>query len=526
MASPLSADLWPLIRIALHVCFFLASGYLLKSIFVLFRTTRDRLLPRPQWSVRIPVAILVFLFAGVLIHQATWQLTGASRPKFIAFMQLHDRRALNPAHRIQRGQILDHRGEILAYSEEIGGQVWRRYPDGPAFTHVVGYSHPRFGTAGMESVATVQLNGGAPDGLSDWGDLGRQLLTKDKRPRGRDLTLTLDAQLQRRAFHLLDGQRGAIVLLQPNDGAIRTLVSTPSYDPNQLTAGLFQDRNLSTSLVNRATQGLYPPGSVFKILLAALALESGFKGTLDCPADGFTTSGRYRKIRDHEYYSARDRGVTWRGHGKLDLGTALARSSNVFFAQLGVLYGHERFYRGVEKMLFNRRILIQGSHSGSWSMRTGKIAPSNESDQYGLAQMSIGQGSILVTPTYMGLIAASIANHGLAMRPKLVELDTPEPLAHFMSQAVAEQLSILLRQVVTHGTARGINHPQLGIAGKTGTAENPQGLSHSWFVGFAPADQPMLAVSVLVEQGGYGSATAAPIARDLLLFAAELGLLD
>lgn len=526
MVSPQDVELWPLIRIALHVGFFLAVGYLLKSMLDLLRTTTDRHLPRPRWSVRIPFVMLILLFAGVLVHQATWQLTGASRPKFIAFMQLHDRRALNPAHRILRGRILDHRGEVLAYSEEIDGQVYRRYPDGPAFTHVVGYSHARFGTAGMESVATVQLNGGAPDGLNDWSTFGRQLVTQEKRPRGRDLVLTLDAELQRHAYHLLEGYRGAIVLMQPRDGAIRTLVSRPSYDPNQLSAGLFRGQDVNAALINRATQGLYAPGSVFKIVLAAFALESGFDGSIDCPADGFTTSGRYRKIRDHEYYTGRQNGSAWAGHGRLDLGTALARSSNVFFAQLGVHYGHEAFYRIAGRMLFNRRIPVQGSPSGVWSMRTGVIPPSNPSDQYGLAQMSIGQGSILVTPAYMGLIAASIAHQGRAMRPRLVESDPPEPLTDFMSEAVAKRLSVLLRQVVTRGTARGINDPRLAIAGKTGTAENTQGLSHSWFVGFAPADQPRLAVAVLVEQGGYGSVTAAPIARDLLLFAAERGRLD
>lgn len=526
MVSPQDVEFWPLIRLALHVGFFLAVGYLLKSIFDLLRTTEDRHLPRPRWSARIPLLILMLLFAGVLAHQATWQLTGASRPKFIAFMQLHDRRALNPAHRIQRGQILDHRGEVLAYSEEIDGQVYRRYPDGPAFTHVVGYSHARFGTAGMESVATVQLNGGAPEELNDWGALGKQLVTQEKRPRGRDLVLTMDAELQRRAYQLLEGHQGAIVILQPQDGAIRTLVSRPSYDPNQLSAGLFRDQDVNSALINRATQGLYPPGSVFKIVLAALALESGFNGTIDCPADGFTTSGRYRKIRDHEYYTARQSGTAWVGHGRLDLSTALARSSNVFFAQLGVHYRHEAFYRTAGRMLFNRKIPVQESPSGVWSMRTGVIPPSNPSDQYGLAQMSIGQGSILVTPAYMGLIVASIANRGRAMRPRLVESDPPELLTDFMSEAVAKRLSVLLRQVVTHGTGRGINDPRLAIAGKTGTAENALGLSHSWFVGFAPADQPRLAVAVLVEQGGYGSATAAPIARDLLLFAAKLGRLD
>ncbi|EGV19888.1 peptidoglycan D,D-transpeptidase FtsI family protein [Thiocapsa marina] len=526
MTTHLNPETWSLIRVALHVGFFFAAAYLLRSIFNALHATELRHLPRAKWSVRVPIILLTLLFTGILVYQATWQLIGASRPQFIAFMQLHDRRELNPAHRIQRGRILDHRGEVLAYSEEILGEVYRLYPDGPAFTHVVGYSHPWFGASGMESVATVRLNGGAPDGLGDWGTLGRQIVTQDKRPRGQDLRLTLDAELQRMAFGLLEGRQGAIVILRPVDGAIRTLVSAPSYDPNRITPALFQDSAPGAALLNRATQGLYPPGSTFKILLAASALEQGFSGTLECPADGFTTSPRYRKIRDHEYYTARKSGSVWRGQGRLDLATAFARSSNVFFAQLGVRFGHDVFYAMTDRMQFNRRIILHETPYGAWSMRTGEIPRLDPSDRYGLAQMSIGQGAALVTPAHMALIAGAVANRGLAVRPRLIETDEPAPLAYFMSSSVAERLSAMLRQVVLGGTGRGIETPRLAIAGKTGTAENPHGSAHSWFVGFAPADRPQLAVAVLVEHGGYGSATAAPMARDLLLRAIDLGLIE
>jgi len=126
----------------------------------------------------------------------------------------------------------------------------------------------------------------------------------------------------------------------------------------------------------------------------------------------------------------------------------------------------------------------------------------------------------------MALIAASIANQGLAARPRLVETDAPTPLRQFVHRATAQRLIPMLRKAVSSGTGRSIDSPLLEIAGKTGTAENPHGASHSWFVGFAPAARPRLAIAVLVEHGGYGSATAAPIARDLLLRAADLGLLE
>jgi len=278
-------------------------------------------------------------------------------------------------------------------------------------------------------------------------------------------------------------------------------------------------------MLNRATQGLYPPGSVFKILTAALALERGFKGTLYCPADGYTTSSHYRKIRDHQYYAARRAGKTWKGHGNLDLATALAESSNVFFAQLGVGYGRDAFARNMERFWLNRRINLYEDIYGSWAMSTGRIPEIAISDKYGLAQASVGQGKILVTPAHMALIIAAVANRGLAMRPRLVASDPPARLARFMSATSARQLAQMLRKVVAEGTGRGIEVEGLAIAGKTGTAQNPGGAAHSWFVGFAPADRPAMAVAVMVEHGGYGAAAAAPIARDLLVRANELGML-
>ncbi len=462
MKPPLDPALWSALRLALHVAFFLSILALLKQLFELRELARLRHLARPKGAYRLPVILLVLLFGGLLAYQATWQLTGIYRPQFIGFMQLHDRREFNPAHWIQRGRILDRRGEVLALSEEIDGKVYRRYPDGPVFAPVVGYSQPRFGAIGMEAVATVHLNGGEPANLTDWGELGRQIVTRDKRPRGKDLVLTLDAELQRLAVARLAGHRGAVVLLSPSDGAVRVLASVPSYDPNRISADLFSDPDPGTPLLNRATQGLYPPGSTFKIALAALALEQGFTGTLDCPADGFTTSSRYRKIRDHEYYSAQRNGTSWRGHGRIGLSQAFARSSNVFFAQLGVRYGHDAFYAMADRIHLNQQIPLHQSPYGRFTMRTGQLDRIADADRYGLAQLSIGQGELLVTPAYMALLAAAVANRGVAMRPRLIEQEPPAPLGRFFSAVTADQLIPMMRRVVTDGTGRGIDDANAG----------------------------------------------------------------
>jgi peptidoglycan glycosyltransferase len=399
------------------------------------------------------------------------------------------------------------------------------YPYGPAFAHTVGYAHPRFGATGIEAAANQHLNGATPEKLEAWGELGRHLVTQDKRPRGQDLVLSLDTELQLAAIRGLGSRRGAVVLLRPDTGAVLVLASTPSYDPNRLAPALFRSPVDGAPLLNRATQGLYPPGSTFKVVVAAMAADAGFTGTLHCAADGYTTSPHYPKIRDHEYYDARKAGRVWEGFGNLDLATALAKSSNVFFAQIGVRYGHDAFARNARRFLFGQPIRLYPGSDRSGRISTGRVPAIAKSDLYGLAQASIGQGKMMVTPAHMATIAAAVANDGVAMQPLLMAKNPPTVLARYMQAGTARRLARMMRGVVAYGTARGIDLEDLPIAGKTGTAENPHGKSHSWFIGFAPADRPALAVAVLVEQGGYGSQTAAPVARDLFARARELGVI-
>ncbi|MBK5969677.1 MULTISPECIES: peptidoglycan D,D-transpeptidase FtsI family protein [Thiorhodovibrio] len=521
---------WPTLQLGLHGLFFLALLYLLKRLFDLRRTAVLKGLPKPKSIAGGLVVVLVLgsAFGAVLAYQATWQLTGMTRPDFIAFMQTYDRRQFNPAHRIARGRIADRKGQILAYSKEIDGRVQRVYPYGPAFAHVIGYQDPTFGATGLEGSANAHLNGSAPADLRAWRDLGQQVITQ-REPRGQDLVLTLDAGLQRQAFAALDGHAGAVVMLRPADGALRVLASAPAFDPNRLSADLFQRGDTQARLLNRALQGRYPPGSTFKLVVAAEGLAAGQTGPLRCEANGYTTSARYPLIRDHEYYSARRSGMTWQGHGSLSLSRALAESCNVFFAKLGVQLGHERFARTLDNFLFWRTIPLHSSEYGSLTMTTGEAPRIAGSDQYGLAQAAIGQGRMLMTPAHLALIAGAIANDGVAVKPRLVAGEEPEGLARMMPADQARQLQRMMRKVVSEGTARGIDMPGLAIAGKTGTAQNSDGAPHSWFVGYAPADrrapEQTLAIVVLVEQGGYGSAAAAPLARDMLLQAQKQGLL-
>ncbi len=520
---------WEPVRIGLQLAFALASLCWLWQAFQLRRAVPLRHLVRPRTWLLPALALVTLSLAAILAYQATWQLGGTSRSRFVAFIQSHDRRPFNPAHRIQRGRILDRRGLVLAESRNRDGAAERVYPYGVVFSHPVGYADARFGLSGIEAMANRSLNGSTLDNLNDWGELGRRLLMQSKRPRGQDLVTTLDAGLQHFAVDQIATSkpvgRGAVVMMRPADGAILVMASIPGFDPNQLQPALFSRADPTTPLLNRATQGQYPPGSTFKVILAAQALEAGFSGRLDCPANGYTTSSRYRPIRDHEYHEAQRAGRSWGGHGPLDLTTALVKSSNVFFAQLGVLGGHKALAQTGKRLRFNRSIEFVGGRSGTLQFQAAQLSPIPAHDRYGLAQAAIGQGRVTATPAYMALMAAAIANDGVAMRPRLLRDTQPEVIGPFMSTDTARRLGAILRRAVRAGTGKGIETSGLEIAGKTGTAENPQGASHSWFIGFAPASSPRLAFAVLVEHGGYGSTVAAPIARNLLLKAAEQGLL-
>jgi peptidoglycan glycosyltransferase len=459
-------------------------------------------------------------FLLILAHQATWQLAGQRKPEFVAFMQLHDRRAFNPAHRIQRGRILDRNGAILAESlPDSGSRMLRFYPFGAASAHVVGYTHPLFGSYGMERAANASLVGASLTSLEEWRQLGRGIFDAERTIVGRNLELTLDANLQQKAFNALAGKAGAVVLMDSRDGDLLVLTSRPSFDPNVIDSALFSGARGSTVLLNRATQGLYPPGSTYKIITAATALEADFSGRLACPADGWTTSPGNPRIRDHEYYSARRKGQRWGGHGQLDLGTALAKSSNVFFAQLGVLCGLETMRSGAHAFHLDKNLVLHREFGLQLTGSARRFPDLSERDRYGLAQISMGQGRMLTTPLLMTVATAAIANGGQAPQPRLSLSTPPQLLERSVSAASAQQLAAMMRRVVTEGTGRSIASSALQVAGKTGTAENPHGASHAWFVGFAPADAPRYAVGVLVEQGGYGSVAALPIAHEMLQLA-------
>ena len=465
--------------------------------------------------------MLALCFAGVLAYQATWQLGGFARPAFVEFMKKYNRRPDNPARKMVRGRILDRHGAVLA-ADDPERPLRRVYPLGAATGHVVGYRDPKYGMTGVEAAEHPFLEGTTVATREEQERFGKNLLQREGLL-GNDLTLTLDARLQREAHRLLGARRGAVVVLDPRRGDVLAMISSPAFDPNALKADVFAADPEHSPLLNRALQGLYPPGSTFKLVVAALAVERGVSPTLDCPANGFVSVPGRAPIRDHEYYEAQRKGRAWGGHGRLSLGRALAKSSNVYFAQLGMQLGAPALAATAERFQFNQTVTLLDGSAGAVRYTPGTLPEVKTKDRGAPAQLAIGQGALLASPLGMAMAAAAIANDGRMVKPRLSLRTAPELLAGCTTPAAARAVRTMLRSVVTDGTGRGADVPGLKVAGKTGTAQTPRGDDHAWFVAMAPADRPVLVVAVLVEHGGYGAAAAVPVAAGILKKAAEIG---
>jgi peptidoglycan glycosyltransferase len=416
--------------------------------------------------------------------------------------------------RVLRGGIYDRQGEALAVSTGSGDQNNRSYPFGPLYAHIIGYDSRRLGKTGLEKAYDAELlglKGSLVERLSaHWGIKGT---------RGNDLYLTIDNRLQQRAWDLLSPYTGAAVVLNPQTGEILALVSTPSFDPNEQSLESQWDKTSTDPgrlLLDRATQGLYPPGSTMKIVTASIGLvkDPGLPNeTYDCTGE-ITIQGRVLHC--------------WGVHGVVDLNSALAVSCDTYFAHLGLNIGSEDFTKGLESFGWGDPL--------SLDLPVSQVPLYQKSlqDPNGLAESAIGQGRILATPLYMALVDGAIANGGVMMQPYLVQqirdpgsgviwTAKPRVLRRVTSPQVADQVKQAMVGVVNSGTGTVANIPGLEVAGKTGSAENPGGAPHSWFVAFAPASNPQVAVCVMVEHGGEGSQVAGPIARQLIQLALNQG---
>lgn len=415
----------------------------------------------------------------------------------------------NPRHvaiAVGRGSIVASDGTPLAVSR--GAR--RVYPQGSLLAQTVGYASPRFGTSGLEDAfdEILTAHAGANDPLTQLREIvgGSQA-----EPHGAEIVTTLDLAVQRTLVADLSRYpRAAGIALDPRTGAILALASVPSYDPNRLDAlwpTLINDP--ASPLLDRSIGGLYPPGSTFKIITASDALDAG----VVTPQSRFTDRGGLR-VGNFTIHNDEDE-VT----GTTDLAGAFALSSNVDFAQIALRIGGDRWYDYAERWGLGKTVDFD------LPVAHDRIPAKSEIYDGILAQLGFGQASLLVTPLRMALVGATIAHDGSTPRPYLVRRiagnDTtlatrPETIAQPISPEVAHEVRDLMVDVVAHGTGTAAQLPGVTVAGKTGTATNPHGRSHAWFVAFAPAQAPRVAVAIVIENVGYGGTYAAPIARDVL----------
>jgi penicillin-binding protein A len=473
------------------------------------------------------VALAVMVMIVLLLANATYiQVVSADTYR----TDPRNRRVLLDEYSRQRGQIVAG-GLPVASSVETGGQLRfkRSYLDGPMYAPVTGYYSLRYGAGGTENAMDSVLNG------SDGRLFVRRLsdLVTGRTPSGGSVELTINPIVQRVAYEQLTrrGYTGAVVAIKPSTGEILAMVSTPSYDPNRLSAhdGAEQEVawNQATSaqrgspLTNRAVASIYPPGSTFKLVVTAAALESG-KATPDTPLTATPalqlqgTSTFLRNFADQPC----GRGDT------ATLKEALVRSCNTAFAQLAATVGENDLRKQAQRLGIGQpdlTIPIQ-------------VTPSTLGDVPALQQSGIGQRDVALTPLQNAMIVATIANGGRRMKPQMVRnllapdlsvLDrfTPELAETAMSRFTASQLrTMMVAAENTYSNDGKING--VSIAAKTGTAEHgadPKNTPpHGWYVAFAPADDPQVAIAVVVEDGGdraleaTGGSRAAPIGRAVI----------
>ncbi len=453
--------------------------------------------------------------AAVLCYQATWQLRGYTKPSFVKFMRRYNRRPNAAEMQVTRGPILDRSGMVLA--APVPGDLWgRRYPLGEAAVHPLGYYHSKYGITAIERVCDPTLSGYAVEKRDE--PMGRNLFAQ-RAEEGSAITLTLDQRLQQKAYDLLEGRKGAVVVMRPRTGALLALVSSPGFNPLNPSEAITDEENMPA--FNRAVQGRYPPGSTFKLLIAGIALDKGLSPVYACPGMGYIVGPNTPPIRDSEYYAYAREGAVWQGWGHMSLKDAMIHSSNVYFAQLGVTCGPEAFNIMMERARINAPLAYFKGSGGDLQCSRGNVP--EISKKRSLALLSIGQGEVLVTPLHVACFTAAVAADGIMMRPRLNKDDPVTEESRLFSAKAAEQLQTMLREVVVRGTGKGANVPGLEVCGKTGTAQAPGGDDHAWFTCFAPRKHPNIVVTVLIEHGGFGAKSALPVARDVLEEADRFG---
>jgi penicillin-binding protein A len=423
-----------------------------------------------------------------------------------------NRRPLLEEQKIKRGTIFASDGSVIARSRQVGSgnnKVYvRHYPQGSLFGNPIGYSFVTQGRVGFELSHNDELVGNKTEFLSVLDEL------QGHAQEGDNIQSALDPAAQEAAVNGLAGRRGSVVAIVPSTGEVRAMVSIPEYDPNDVPKHLAQlNRDDSAPLFNRATQAGYPPGSTMKVVTATAALDSG-----ELSPDS-TFSGR-SPIEIEGVPLANSGGEQF---GTIDMTTALTNSVNTWWAQAGEKLGKDTMFKYMDRYGFDAKARLDypGFQLAASGVYDGNklLGPSDAID---IGRVAIGQERLRVTPLQMAQVAATVANKGELMEPRLwskvidpdgreTKLD-PARQSRVMSEDTASELNTMMQSVVNEGTGTAGAVSGIDVAGKTGTAEISAGVNDAWFIGFAPADDPQIAISCIVEHtSGFGGPTCGPI---------------
>lgn len=406
-----------------------------------------------------------------------------------------------------RGTIYAAGGQILAQTkEDADGKETRTYPYENLFAHVVGYADKgKFGIESSSNYYLINSNAKLADKVASD-------VAGNKYP-GDSVVTTLDVGVQEVAYQSLGIYKGAIIVSEPDTGKIIAMVSKPDFNPNEIDSiwdDLIQDKD-SSVLLNRATQGLYPPGSTFKIVTA-----------LEYIRENPDTYSQYTYQCSGKFSTGQDSINCYHGtvHGYEDFAKSFAKSCNASFANIGMQLNRTQFGNTLDSLLFNEELPVAFAYNQSRLVIDESTADSD------MVQASIGQGTTQITPLHVNMITCAIANKGVLMKPYLVDYVKnnensivkqfhPDTYKKLMSEDEAAALNGLMQEVITSGTGTKLSGLSYTAAGKTGSAEysKDKSESHAWFTGFAPAEDPKVCVTIIIEGAGSGGDYAVPIAK-------------
>lgn len=454
------------------------------------------------------IVLVMYMFVGLFVFVISY---------FIKFMITDSQEVINNAYNkrqdllakeVVRGDIISADGKTLAHTvTNEDGTETRVYPYKDMFVHVVGQFNK--GKTGIESSENFHLL------TSNSGTISKifKELSGEKTI-GDNVVTTLNTSLQKVAYDALGNNKGAVVVMEPSSGKILAMVSKPDYDPNEIDTlwdSLVEDSNNESALLNRASQGLYPPGSTFKILTALEYIRENpdyEEYVYDCVGKGVFNSVIINCYNNKE-------------HGHETLIESFAKSCNSSFANIGTTLDMSSFRKLCDTFLFNSSLPTRIPSKKSSFVLKGSSDPSL------IPQTVIGQGKTQITPLHNAMIVAAVANGGVMMKPYVVDhienqsgtvikKYLPEIIDTVMSPQEAEILTSFMEETIKSGTATALKNGKYMIAGKTGSAEYTSDKpAHAWFVGFAPSDNPEIVVSVIVESVGTGSEYAVPIAKKI-----------